>query len=214
MVIHRLWRQDSRRRSVVYRRGHRGPGLVTVVVRSVGSRPFGHPRFVVCRRFVIESALAEANSFLAECQPFCNILRGLTFAHGGRISALTKVNHSAGGRRSLGRGLTQRNLVSTLEQSPERGDTAATQEILETAPVSKQDGRAYQRNSRPHRMRIHRRGLWVPDATRSEQPWPRASGPFSPTTADGRGCMGSGCGCARAPAARSCRTGAARGAAS
>jgi large subunit ribosomal protein L34 len=35
--------------------------------------------------------------------------------------------------------LTQRNLVSTLEQSPERGDTAATQEVLETAPASETD---------------------------------------------------------------------------
>jgi hypothetical protein len=53
---------------------------------------------------------------------------------------------------SLGRGLTQRNLVSTLEQSPARGDTAATQDLfLGTAPVSKRDGRAYQRQSRPHR---------------------------------------------------------------
>jgi hypothetical protein len=38
------------------------------------------------------------------------------------------------------RGLTQGILVSTLEQSLERGDTAATQESLETAPVSKRDG--------------------------------------------------------------------------
>ena len=92
IVIHRLWRQDSRRRSVVYRREHRGPGLVTVVVQSVGSRLFGHPRFVVCRRFVIESALAEANSFLPECQPFCNILRGLIFAHSRGVTAVANVN--------------------------------------------------------------------------------------------------------------------------
>ena len=77
MVIHRLWKQDSRLRSVVYGLERRWPGLVTAVVRSVGSRLGGHPRFVVCRRFVIESALAEANSFLGECQPFCNIACGL-----------------------------------------------------------------------------------------------------------------------------------------
>src|SRR5262249_43857922 len=76
IVIHRLWRQDSRHRSVVYRRRRRGPGLVTVVLRTVGSRLVGQSRFVVRRRFVIKSALAEANSFLPECQPFCNILHG------------------------------------------------------------------------------------------------------------------------------------------
>jgi hypothetical protein len=40
---------------------------------------------------------------------------------------------------TIGRGLTKRNLVSTLEQSPERGDTAANQDFLETAPVSETD---------------------------------------------------------------------------
>src|ERR1700682_4009069 len=42
--------RDSRRRSVVYRRGRRGPGLVTAVETTVGSRLVGHPRFVVRRR--------------------------------------------------------------------------------------------------------------------------------------------------------------------
>lgn len=77
IVIHRLWRQDSRRRSVVYGQERRRPELVTAVVRSVGSRLGGHLRFVVCRRFVIETTLAEANSFLGGCQPFCNIGWGL-----------------------------------------------------------------------------------------------------------------------------------------
>jgi hypothetical protein len=77
MVIHRLWKQDSRLRSVVYGLERRWPGLVTAVVQSVGSRLGGHPRFVVCRRFVIETTLAEANSFLRGCQPFCNIAFGL-----------------------------------------------------------------------------------------------------------------------------------------
>src|SRR5258705_7373836 len=86
IVIHRLWRQDSRLRSVVYWRERRRPGLVTVVVRTVGSRRCGHPRFVVCRHFVIETALAEANSFLGGCQPFCNIVRGFD---GGCCDSLT-----------------------------------------------------------------------------------------------------------------------------
>jgi hypothetical protein len=78
-----------------HRRGRRGPGLVTVVLDSVGSRLGGHPRFVVCRRFVIEAALAEANSFLPECQPFCNILTGQFFAHSGVVTAVANVKHRA-----------------------------------------------------------------------------------------------------------------------
>jgi hypothetical protein len=97
-----------------------------VVKHAVGSRLIGHPRFVVCRRFVIESALAEANSFLGRCQPFCNIPQGLILGLRPCVTAVTYVNHLHGARR----GLTQGNLVSTLEQSPARGDTAATQERL------------------------------------------------------------------------------------
>lgn len=41
-------------------------------------------------------------------------------------------------------------------------------------------------------------------------PWPRASGPSSPTTAVGPGCMGFGCGCVRALVAPSSRAGVAR----
>lgn len=95
-------------------------------MHAVGSRLIGHLRFVVCRRFVIESALAEANSFLGECQPFCNIPRGLILGGPRSVTAVTYVNHLRRARP----GLTQRNLVSTLEQSPARGDTAATQERL------------------------------------------------------------------------------------
>src|SRR6195952_1832630 len=65
--------KDSCRRSVIYRRGRRVPGLVPLVPHSVGSRPFGLPRFVVCRRSDGGTALAEANSFQPWCQPFCNI---------------------------------------------------------------------------------------------------------------------------------------------
>ena len=68
---------------------------------------------------------------------------------------------------TIGRGLTKRNLVSTLEQSPERGDTAANQDFLETAPVSKRDGRAYQRQPRPHRYEDL--SAWMADAKRNEE---------------------------------------------
>jgi hypothetical protein len=41
--------------------------------------------------------------------------------------------------KPVGRGLTQRILVSTLEQSPERGGTAAIRNVPETAPASERD---------------------------------------------------------------------------
>jgi hypothetical protein len=62
-----------------------------VVLRSVGSRLGGHPRFVVCRRFVIETTLAEANSFLRGCQPFCNIGCGFFFGSDGTVAAVAAV---------------------------------------------------------------------------------------------------------------------------
>jgi hypothetical protein len=93
------------------------------MVQSVGSRRVGHPRFVVWRRSGVETALAEANSFLCGCQPFCNIPRGFFGGLPGGVTAVAAVNHLNGSER----GLTQPNLVSTLEQSPARGDTAAIQ---------------------------------------------------------------------------------------
>jgi hypothetical protein len=39
----------------------------------------------------------------------------------------------------IGRGLTKGNLVSTLEQSPVRGGTAAIRDPSETAPASERD---------------------------------------------------------------------------
>jgi hypothetical protein len=67
---------------------------------------------------------------------------------------------------TIGRGLTKRNLVSTLEQSPERGDTAANQDFLGTAP-GKRDGRAYQRQPRPHRHEDS--SAWVAGAIRNKE---------------------------------------------
>jgi hypothetical protein len=68
--------------------------------------------------------LPEVNSFLPECQPFCNIAWGLICGNSDTVTDVTDVNFSS----PAGGGLTQANLVSTLEQSPERGDTAATGE--------------------------------------------------------------------------------------
>jgi hypothetical protein len=69
----------------------------------------------------VETALPEANSFLSECQPFDNIGGLVLSADRATVKDVTDVNVHAGDER----GLTQRNLVSTLEQSPARGDTAA-----------------------------------------------------------------------------------------
>jgi len=78
---------------------------------------------LVSSPFRSETALPEANSFLSECQPFCNIDRASLSRRWMAVAVVVKVKCSVGG----GPGLTERNLLSTLEQSPERGDTAATQ---------------------------------------------------------------------------------------
>ena len=155
----------------------------------------------------------EANSFLSGCQPFCNIARGFLGALLGAVTAVAAVKDWRPTKRCRGRGLTQRNLVSTLEQSPARGDTAATRHQRGTAPASETD--ELTNGNRVHTgMSVHRRGLWWPDGNEEIQPWPRASGLFSRTTGAARGCTGSGCGCGPGPAGRSCRAGAARVAAS
>jgi hypothetical protein len=105
-----------------------------VMVRSVGSRLSGHPRFVVCRRSVIERHWQKLTVFLPSANRSATF-PGAIFAFWRRGTGVAIVTLCA----PLGRGLTQRNLVSTLEQSPARGDTAATQELLETAPVSETD---------------------------------------------------------------------------
>ena len=168
-------------------------------MRSVGSRPSWHPRFVVCSPFRIESALPEANSFISKCQPFCNIRRRFLAGDSRIVTAVTAVNRSA----RAGPGLTQRNLVSTLEQSPERGDTAATRFFWRPRRLASETDEL----TNGDRVPTGHERAWDADAIRNEerQPWPRASGPFSPTTGAGRGCTGSGCGCGPGPAGRSCR---------
>jgi hypothetical protein len=95
--------RDSRRRSVVYRRGRRG-----VWARHSGTALCG---LATCsgvlaslsgRRPDVGTALPEANSFLRECQPFCNIARGRLFGNGRPVTAVTDVNIS----RDAGGGLT------------------------------------------------------------------------------------------------------------
>ena len=54
------------------RRGKRVSELVTCAV-ACGLSAGGCPRSGVRRRLGVETALPEANSFLSQCQPFCNI---------------------------------------------------------------------------------------------------------------------------------------------
>lgn len=154
---------------------------------TVGRRP----RFIFRGRSRLGTALPEANSFLSMCQQFCNIR--------GRLS----------GR--VGVGLTAGNLISTLEQSPARGDTAAPGMLTENAPVSEARRTSLKRACTVTvfggiSMSAGAGAKW----NKERLPWPRASGPTSPTTAAVRACMGSGCGCALAPAAPSSPTVVAR----
>ena len=103
----------------------------------------------------------------------------------------------------------QGNLVSTLEQSPERGDTAATG-FSGTAPVTSETQSLPTAAAFAGHAQIVCERSWTARRNEERQPWPRASGPFSRTTGAGRGCTVSGCGCAPAPAAPSCPAGAAR----
>ncbi len=56
--------------------------------------PSGIPALVVCRRPDVGTALPEANSFLPECQPFCNIAWGLVFGNAETVTDVTDVNIS------------------------------------------------------------------------------------------------------------------------
>jgi hypothetical protein len=102
----------------------------------VGSRPLRSPRFVVCRRPRVGTALPEVNSFLRFRQPFWDIAWNQISGNADAVTAVTDETGSA----APDVGLTFGNLVSTLEQSPVRGGTAAILEYdLESAPVSEQD---------------------------------------------------------------------------
>ena len=165
IVIHRLWKQDSRRRSVVYRQEGHGPGLVTVVMHAVGSRLIGHPRFVVCRRFVIESALAEANSFLGGCQPFCNIPQGLILGLRQCVTAVTYVNHFTRRQARFDPAKSRqypRTVARTWRYGCDPGSSGRPRRLAsETNELT--NG-----NCVPTGMRIHRLGLRMPYATRRD----------------------------------------------
>jgi hypothetical protein len=92
MVIHNLWITDTV--VVSLRAGDETaiPGLVTVVDDS-GRWHHGLEVSVVVLASSFsavssEMALAEVNSFIAGCQPFCNIHRAL---HGSVLSSVTDV---------------------------------------------------------------------------------------------------------------------------
>ena len=61
--------------------------------RSVGLWARGRWSSSLCvrRRLRYETALAEANSFLSECQPFGNIARAISSGHGSSGADVTSV---------------------------------------------------------------------------------------------------------------------------
>ena len=108
----------------------------------------------------VGTALPEANSFLRIRQPFGDIACEQV---GGNADAVTAVTDETASAPSVV-GLTFRNLVSTLEQSPVRGGTAAIRSSIRS----------------PRRLASETRSLptaiasrpvcrtWLPDATRSD----------------------------------------------
>ena len=134
-VIHRLWKENTRRRSVVYRRGRLVAGAHHV--QSVGSRrsvgvlaslSCADPAWNRhCQKLTVFSPSANSSATLKGSEirsgsivpderdgcDWCDASDGVFWHLGRQVKA-------------GGAGLTQRILVSTLEQSPARGDTAAT----------------------------------------------------------------------------------------
>ena len=139
----------------------------------------------------VGKALPEANSFISECQPFCNIVRECSAGTGGRAGA----------------GLTQRTDVSTLEQSPERWRNGCESDIPRNGGCT----RRYEQDAElTNGCRGCPRAAAAARCNEERQPWPRASGPSSRTIGVVRACTASGCGCAPARDARSSPGGVAR----
>lgn len=116
--------------------------------------------------------------------------------------------------RGSDRGLTRRTCVSTLEQSPERRRYGSDRLLAGDRAGYQQDAEVH-RAYRVRRVRQAQRGSGVSGrrgarCNKESVPWPRASGPSSPTTDVGPGCTGFACGCVRARAGRSSRSGVAR----
>ena len=128
---------DSRRRSVVYQRERRGPGLVTVVKHSVGSRPVGHPRFVVW------SPLPRSERHCQKLTVFClSANRSATLPTGeflgdaGAVTTVTDVNilRVAAGRFDLAK---SRQYPRTVARTWRYG--CDPELYRKTAPASEQD---------------------------------------------------------------------------
>ena len=181
---------------------------------SLARKPICHPRFVVWRRSMSETALGEVNSFPGRRQPFCNIGRGFhRIARRAAVAGVASVKYLASYRQGRTRpGLTRRTLVSTLVQSPESRRYGCDPRNMHWGPrrlpARHKAYRGFVRAIVFDRHACPGRST-MPDATRRES-WQRASGPSSRITGAVPACTASGCGCAPARDGRSCRIGAAR----
>jgi hypothetical protein len=201
--------KDSCRRSVVYRQRQPGPRLVTGVDRMCRTLwALGRAASLRCRRpLPSETALPEANSFLCGCQPFCDIALARNRWRARPVTAVTFV--------IPGEAIRDSNTQFDPGKSGQYPRTVARKRRYGCDPhpggdrAGKQDARAYQRWPCSHLQQACGGGA---GATRNKEklPWPRASGPSSPTTGVAHGCMVSVCGCVPARVAPSCPAGVAR----
>lgn len=182
------------------------------VVGGRTSAPFRWERS--CQKLTVLSRGANRSATLTEtflrggrCGARCSV--------GGRLSWKDSVlpagcrrrprcaDGGAGRRFRAGRsGLTQRNRVSTLEQSPGSGDTAANPNGF-TRDHAERAGYAARPQNLPRAARAARWVAVVAKRNEEIQPWPRASGHSSRTIGVAHGCMDSACGCGRVQGARS-----------
>ena len=137
-----------------------------MVVRPVGSRLSGHARFVVRHRFVIESALAEANSFLSGCQPFCNIAHGFPGGSQDGATAVAAVKRRPRLRQAQARfdPAKSRQYPRTVARTWRYGCDPGS--IWRPRRLASETDELTNGNRVPTGMSIHRLGLRMSYATR------------------------------------------------
>jgi len=214
MVIHKCG-QDSRHRAANYYRRHARSALETASVGHLARKPIRHPRFVVGRRSSLKRHCPKLTSFPSECQPFCNIGASFhTIARGARLRVGRQLNTAVifGAEQAwfdpanvaaYPRTVARKSAIRLRSAQFAAGPAPVTSETQSLPRL--REGKRVPPGFRPGRKTM-------PDATRRES-WQRASGPSSRTTGAEPACTASGCGCAPARGARSCRAGVARAAA-
>ena len=176
----------------------------------------GRPRSGVRRRLRCETALPEANSFLSECQPFCNIASGFFTRRGSLVTGVTFVS----GDVQFGGGVTglarfdpdnSRQYPRAVAHTWRYGRESVLESVRGAAPAKYARSMSLPTVLASSAVMTSMAVAGVGTRPNEErQPWPRASGLFSRTTAAGPVCTVSGCGCARVRVGRSCRHAGAR----